>query len=204
RRTLEILPVSGASVILMGGGQNQGLAAAFGASALTCLDLEFTLGEGPGADVCATGETVLVDDLQSDDGRWPQFSAAAVGLGVRSILALPLKIASTRLGALSLYGREIGTVPADLLPDALLVADLITHLVLLRQSEVASESVAWALEASDYRAVVHQATGMIAAQLDCRVDEALVRLRASAFAAEVPIEETAEAVVRGDLRFDDP
>jgi GAF domain-containing protein len=204
RRTLELLPLSGASIVLTGGGQNQGLAVAFGEVALVALDLEFTLGEGPGADVSANGKPVVIDDLQPDDGRWPQFSMAAAKLGVSSICALPLQVGSTLVGVLSLYGDEPGVMQAEQLADALLVADLITDLVLALQSEVTSEAVAWALEASDYRAVVHQATGMIAAQLNCGVEEALVRLRARAFATEVPIDDVADGVVRGTLRFDEP
>jgi len=89
------------------------------------------------------------------------------------------------------------------LADAMEVADLVTQLVLVMQSEAATESVAWALDVSDHRAVVHQATGMIAVQIDGDVDEALVRLRAYSFSADRPIREVAEDVVAGQLRFDD-
>jgi hypothetical protein len=204
RRTLELLPLSGASIVLISQGHDQGLAGGFGTSALIGLDLEFTLGEGPGVDVCAEGKTVLVDDLQSDDGRWPQFSASALGSGVRSVCALPLQVGSIRLGVLSFYGDEPRSMPPARLTDALLIAELVTHLVLAAQSEAASESLAWALDISDYRAVVHQATGMISAQLNCPVEEALVRLRGHAFATGMPIDDVAEAVVSGTLRFEDP
>jgi hypothetical protein len=45
---------------------------------------------------------------------------------------------------------------------------------------------------------------MVAAQIDAEVEEALVRLRAHAFAADRPIHEVAEDVVTGELRFDEP
>ena len=44
---------------------------------------------------------------------------------------------------------------------------------------------------------------MISAQLDCGVEDALVRLRGYAFASERPIDEIAEEVVAGSFRFDD-
>ncbi len=72
------------------------------------------------------------------------------------------------------------------------------------QAGVLSESLAWGLEVDDYRAVVHQATGMISAQLDCPMSEALVRLRGRAFSREQPIDLVAAEVVTGDLRFDEP
>ena len=57
----------------------------------------------------------------------------------------------------------------------LVLGDLISRLVLDLQAGVTSESLAWALDATDSRAVVHQATGMIAAQLNVGVAEALVQ-----------------------------
>jgi AmiR/NasT family two-component response regulator len=59
------------------------------------------------------------------------------------------------------------------------------------------------LDATDLRAVVHQATGMVSVQAGCTMDEALLRLRSHAFAAGQPIDELAEAVVNGGLRFDE-
>jgi hypothetical protein len=53
------------------------------------------------------------------------------------------------------------------------------------------------------RAEVHQASGMISEQLDIRAVEALVLLRAAAYASERPIDEVAHEVVLRDLRFDD-
>ncbi len=103
---------------------------------------------------------------------------------------------------LVLYRDEAGALEDSDLADALDVADLVTQLVLVMQSEAASESVAWALDVSDHRAVVHQATGMIAVQIDSDVEEALVRLRAHAFATDRPIREVARDVVTGKLRFD--
>jgi hypothetical protein len=201
-RILVLLPVNGASIVLMSRGHDQGLAGASGKSALAGQDLEFTLGQGPGVDAYADGRTVLVEDLSASDGRWPLFCPTAVDLGVHSMCALPLQVGPIRLGVLSLYGDKPGLIALENLADAQLVADLITHLVIGLQSETASETIAFALEASDYRAVVHQATGMISAQLDCDVGEALARLRAHAFAAERPIDEIAEGVVEGSIRFD--
>jgi AmiR/NasT family two-component response regulator len=54
-----------------------------------------------------------------------------------------------------------------------------------------------------FRAHVHQATGMISAQLDIDMAEALVRLRAFAYTQDRPIDEVAGQVVVRTLRFDD-
>jgi hypothetical protein len=97
----------------------------------------------------------------------------------------------------------VGALGDDELADAHDVADLVTQLVLVMQSEAAAESVAWALDVSDHRAVVHQATGKISVQIDSDVEEALVRLRAYSFATDRPIHEVAGDVVTGTIRFDD-
>ena len=70
------------------------------------------------------------------------------------------------------------------------------------QAEAAAESLAWALDIADTRAVVHQATGMISAQLHVGVDEALVRLRGRAFAVDRAVEAVAAEVVAGSSRFE--
>jgi len=202
-RVLEILPATGASIVLMSGGKGQGLAGASGESASTNQDLEFTLGEGPGIDAFGDGRTVLVDDLQATGGRWPVFSESAVGHGVRSVCALPLQVGSIRLGVLSLYAPTSAAFGGEHLADAHLVADLVTHMLIELQSEAVSESVAFALDVSDYRAVVHQATGKVSAQLDCDVGEALLRLRGRAFSTGRPIDELAKEVVDGSVRFDE-
>jgi hypothetical protein len=51
--------------------------------------------------------------------------------------------------------------------------------------------------------VVHQATGMVKVQLNVGIAEALVRLRAYAYAEERPIEDVARDVVGRRLRFDE-
>jgi len=203
RGCVELLPVSGAAISLMDPTQSQSVASAFDGRARAIQDLEFTLGQGPAVDAFAQGRPVLVGDVRALGQRWPQFSAAVAAMGVQAVFALPLQEKATRLGVLVLYRDTAGPLVDGDLTNALEVADLVTQLVLVLQSEAAAESVAWALEVADHRAVVHQATGMIAAQIEAHVDEALVRLRAHAFAADRPIQEVAEQVVTGQLRFDE-
>jgi hypothetical protein len=57
-------------------------------------------------------------------------------------------------------------------------------------------------EAPGYRAEVFQAQGMIMVQLGIDIDEALVRLRAHAYAAGRPLVDVARDVVACMLRFD--
>ena len=203
RSATRLLRMSGSSVVLMGEDTFPSVASAYGVS-VTVQDLEFTLGEGPASDSYKEGKPVLVDDIALSSSRWPQFTRAVTEAGIKGLYALPLQLGAIKLGVLVLYRDRPGVLAGEELAAALLVADLVTNQVLDMQAGAVSESLAWGLEVDDYRAVVHQATGMISAQLDCAIGEALVRLRGRAFASERDIDLVAAEVVTGELRFDEP
>ena len=135
--------------------------------------------------------------------RWPTFSARAVDAGVAAIFALPLQVGSARIGAMNLYCIRPGPLSQSQLTTALAMADLVTHAILDLQAHAPGQALAAGLAAVPFRAQVHQATGRISAQLDIAVAEALVRLRAYAYAHDRTIDEVAATVVSGALRFDD-
>ncbi len=82
------------------------------------------------------------------------------------------------------------------------LADIATRAVLVLQADAAPGRLAAELEAgSDLQLVVHQATGMIAAQLDVGVAQALISLRAYAFGNERSLSEVATDVVERRVRF---
>ncbi|GAB3718942.1 hypothetical protein GCM10027598_31150 [Amycolatopsis oliviviridis] len=57
------------------------------------------------------------------------------------------------------------------------------------------------LEFTEHRAQVHQATGMVSVQLDIGLPDALVRLRARAYASDRRLDEVAQDMVLGRLTF---
>ncbi len=78
-----------------------------------------------------------------------------------------------------------------------------THLVLDLEANLAPGTLPDQLaEIVDHRAQVHQATGMIAAQLGSDVAAALGRLRAFAWSRDRSIDDVAAAVVARTLRFE--
>jgi hypothetical protein len=73
-------------------------------SVVTEVDnLQRTSGEGPCLDALHQDTAFYAEDL-ADDARWPHFGPAATALGVRSLLALPLRVNGVP-GALNLYAR---------------------------------------------------------------------------------------------------
>jgi len=84
------------------------------------------------------------------------------------------------------------------------MARIAAEAVLALQAGEQGEGLTAGLETgSNFQYVVHQAAGMVFAQLEITVTEALVRLRAHAFAHERRIADIAADVVARRVRFDD-
>jgi GAF domain/ANTAR domain len=72
--------------------------------------------EGPCLDCYSSGKLVSVADLRVAERRWPRFVAAATDAGFASVHAVPMRAAGTVLGALGLFGTNVGALnEADLL-----------------------------------------------------------------------------------------
>ena len=168
-------------------------------------DLQFAVGEGPSIDAYKHERPVLEPCLRDPASvRWPAFSGPAIDAGVRAVFAFPLRTGGVRLGALTLYRDEPGDLTGGQHADALVMAGITTTMILLQQSGAPPDQLAAELEAgADLHYVVHQASGMVAAQMGVGVGEALVRLRGHAFGRDRPLVEVAEDVVGRRLRFED-
>jgi hypothetical protein len=166
-------------------------------------ELQFILGEGPSVEAFAAGRPVLVADLAAGEHalRWPAFTPDAVSAGVRALFAFPLQIGAVRIGVLDLYRDRPGPLDDEELAEALVFADAATLLLL---TEDRADGADWQMLAGyDQRAVVHQATGVVMAQLGGTIAEAFARLRARAYAEDRPLHDVADDVVGRRLRFDD-
>jgi AmiR/NasT family two-component response regulator len=83
------------------------------------------------------------------------------------------------------------------------MADVAARWILAAQAGVPAGELAAALDVgTDLRLVVHQASGMVSVQASIDVAEALVRLRAYAFATDRRLDDVAEDVVGRRLRFE--
>ena len=201
----EVTGVTGAGIMIISGDVPKGsVCTSNGVSALI-EQLQFDLGEGPCVDAFHQDRPVLEPDLAAPDTpRWLGFTGPAVEAGVRAIFGFPVQVGAVRLGALNLYCDRPGPLTDDQHADALVMADVAAQAMLVMQAKAPPGRLAVELEAaSDFQYVVHQASGMVAAQLEVSVGQALIRLRAYAFGNDRPLVEVAEAVVARTLRFDD-
>jgi hypothetical protein len=167
--------------------------------------LQITLGEGPCVDAAASHAPVLIPDLADLQGggytgRWPAFRAEARNAGVSALFAFPLRIGAIAFGAVDLYRLTPGGLTDGQLETALSTMDATALAVLdlrgvLDSGNGTDEPLA--------NLVAHQAAGRIMVQLDCTIEEAIVRLRAASYAEDIPINDLALDVVEGRRRFED-
>lgn len=196
--------MSGAGIMLMAGDVPQGSVCATNDVADLIEQLQYGLGEGPCVDAYRQDRPVLEPDLaEPDTARWVGFTGPAVGAGVRAVFGFPLQVGAVRLGALNLYCDRPGPLTDDQHADALVMADVAAQAILVLQADAPPGKLASELEAgADFHHVVHQASGMVAVQLQISVGQALIRLRAYAFGNDRPLTEVARDVVARRLRFD--
>jgi GAF domain-containing protein len=76
--------------------------AAAGEAPLLLNRLQAELGDGPCITAAQHQSVIRIEDARRD-GRWPDFAAQAAGLGVLSMLCVPLWVDERCLGTLSLY-----------------------------------------------------------------------------------------------------
>lgn len=166
--------------------------------------LQYDLGEGPCIDAYTSDRPVTEPLLAAPTRpRWPAFTPPAVEAGARAVFGFPLRVGAARIGALNLYSDRAGALSDGQHADALIAADIAARAVLLMQAGAPPGSLADELDAGgDFHWVVHQAAGMVAAQLDIAVVDALVRLRALAFGDSRDLTEIAHDVVARRLRLD--
>lgn len=204
-RCADALSVTGVGLALMTKEGHEGVVAATDGPARVMEDLQFTLGEGPCVDASTEGRPVLQPDLaKTAPARWPAFGPAVLDAGVAAIFAFPLQVGGIRLGVLDLYRDTAGNLEAGQLSDALVYADAAVVILLHLQNQMGpGDGLHPQLaDALGSRPEVHQATGMIAVQAAVGLAEALLLLRARAFAVERPILDLARDVVGRRLRFD--
>jgi hypothetical protein len=166
-------------------------------------ELQLTLGEGPAYDAYRYGEPVLIDQMD-DEPRWPLLGRDAGGAGIRAIFSFPLRLGAARFGAFTLYGDEPGPLDDGQYQDTVVFAKITLDLLLTMQADQSSGDLHDLFTedgANPWQ--IHQATGMVSAQLGIPIQDALAVLRGTAFSSGRSISATAADVVAGRLVLDD-
>lgn len=165
-------------------------------------ELQFTLGEGPCIDAFADRKPVLTADLaDTATYRWPVYAPAVQDGGVRAVFAFPLQIGAVRLGVMDVFRDRVGQLSDAELRMAFTFVE-VTMQALLDMQENRQSRDGDAVVDVGHRAELFQAQGMVMVQLGVSIGEALVRLRAYAYAENRRLDDVARDVVNRRLRLD--
>ena len=206
---VDLLAVDAVAMSIVFDGTSSGTFGASGKQARTYDELQFVLGEGPCLESVHTRAPVLVRDLRAiDTARWSAYAPAMLAYDVCGVFAMPVVVAGEYLGALDLFRHRPGVLNGDDLAGALVAAELAELPLLdlltedLRDGLVDPDNIAWDELTSMTRAEVAQATGMLVAQLQITPAEALVRLRAHAYATGRSATDVARDILDRTLRLE--
>jgi hypothetical protein len=150
----------------------------------------------------ATKRPVLEPALMDGKPReWPTFAAAASDQGVNSMFAFPLVVGALPIGAVDLYSIPAIDLTSEQCLQAIAMSDIIGRHVLRRAIRAGEVPDAEEELGGFSRRVVHQATGVVIAQLGLSPDDARLVIQGHAFAAGRPMKEVAREIVNGALTF---
>lgn len=204
-----LFDVDAVAISLVFDGANTGTLGSSGEDARTYDELQFLLGEGPCLDSVTGQAPVLIVDLADPgDARWPLYGPAMLDLEVRAVYAMPVVLAGEYVGALDLFCTHPGRMADEQYAGAVAAAELAAIPLLdllegdLQAAAADPHSNAWAELHTLSRAEVSQATGMLVAQLEVEPAEALVRLRAHAYATGRSATDVARGILDRRLRLE--
>ncbi|WP_127937462.1 ANTAR domain-containing protein [Nonomuraea polychroma] len=155
---------------------------------------------------------MLTADLRQADqqARWPVLTAMPQAARVRAVFAFPMLTGSLVAGSPT-DSVAVGVLvlcpvgPRTLSPAeqrrAQLFADAALILLLGLVTHDGGGGAVVPFDALTLTAHIHQASGVVAVQLGCSPDQALLRLRAYAFAGNEPLSQVADRVLAHTLRF---
>lgn len=197
----RVLGADGAAITLEYGSESRTTICATDEVAEALENLQEVLGQGPGYDTANSDKTVVAHLDGDVGGQWPMLTQAVDGqFGSMNVYTVPLHAGNELSGVVTLYTRGDSGLrepleSAHFLSSAVgaaLLADYHEH----AQGEQLSGD--W-----NNRAIVHQATGMVMAQLHCPPHDALAVLRGHAYALDTDVYDIAQRVVDLLITFSD-
>ena len=158
-------------------------------------ELQATHGEGPCVDAFDDKRPVPAADLAADD-RWPAFSPAAAGQGLRAVLASPIPYSDQAVGVVTVFafGQHEWTEAER---EAIVAFTELVALLIMNAMEASERGrLAGELQAAlDSRVVIEQAKGVLVGRHGLTTRQAFERLRRQARDQRRPLTEVARSVV---------
>jgi len=204
RPFLAIVPVTGASVSVLAGSSGQSTMCSSDATSALLDEMQFDLGAGPCWQALATRMPVLAPPVRVEENTaWPVFSQTLrTDPRNSNVHAFPLAVGSLDIGAVDLYSNKQGVLTSSQVSNVMELAGLTAWQVLRRILTDGTQGI----ESEDATGVgsrreVHQATGMVLAQMNISASDAALLLRAHAFSTGTSVREVASDIVARRIDF---
>lgn len=157
--------------------------------------VQYETHEGPCVSAIESGGATVFDAADPPEA-WPNFTRAATGSGVVSVLSMPLTVRERTLGALNLYSHLPGAGGAW---DRATATDFVAHAsVALANAAAFADSTRMARQLEEAlltRDVIGQAKGIMMVREGCDADQAFSRLRDMSQQANRKLRDIAAEVV---------
>ncbi|WP_244210569.1 GAF and ANTAR domain-containing protein [Amycolatopsis kentuckyensis] len=152
--------------------------------------------EGPCLDAFRSGTRVSHPRLSTAGTTWPTFAEAAGKAGFAAVDAMPMKLRSDVIGALTLFRTASGALPPGDLRTARALVDIATIGLLqersIRRRDVVTEQLQLALTS---RVLVEQAKGVLSVRLGVDMDSAFAALRGYARSHHLKLADLARTIL---------
>lgn len=193
--TQEIFGADGAGLMLLDDqdalhyvGATDGRSAAFEAAQEEC-------GEGPCVDSLVHGQVVSSVDLEADE-RWPKLQESVGGIGIRSMLGVPIHVGGLTVGSLNVFRTEPApwddSEIAAIRAHGRVIEELLGAAMLARQRHTIVEQLTEALE---NRVTIERAVGVLMARRGLDPTGAFNELRQHARNARRRVQDVAAEVL---------
>lgn len=161
--------------------------------------LESQVGEGPSLDALYGGAVVAEEELP--ESRWPGYVVRARALGVRSVLAIPLRGGDQPVGVLTVLVTQQHAWHVTEVAAVEVFADLVGAYAAQRNElDLLQRTTSQLQSALESRVAIEQAKGMLAGELGCSIEQAYEMLREHARRHRASLQSVAHAVVHLGLR----
>ncbi|MBG6225291.1 GAF domain-containing protein [Arthrobacter sp. CAN_A2] len=193
--------MTGAAMSIFMGTANETRVGATDERAIALDEAQFSVGEGPRWDAMRTRAPVMVPDTHAAHLTWPVLGTALADAGAAAVFVLPMLVGAVNIGVVELYHTRPGPLSRSKLLHAVALTGKASWSLMHSILDEGRHGPGMMESEPLARREIHQATGMILVQADVSAAEALMLLRAHAFAHEQSLEDAARAVIGRKLTF---
>ncbi len=158
-------------------------------------DLQNRFSDGPCMTAIRENTVIRAGDLR-EDGRWPEYAAAAVDQGVRAVLGVPFDLDEDAQAGLNVYSATPHDFDATTVDSIVLEVEQASNALRLAIRMARDRESHRDLRAAmEHRTVIDLAVGIIMGQNRCSQDEAVALLKSASNHRNLKLRELAAELV---------